>query len=412
MGAAAVRGGPGLRLHRRGHGRVHRRRPTDPDRLVLHGDEHPAAGGAPGHRGGHRARPGRAAAAGRRRASRCRWRRPTSRCAGTRSRRGLRRGPGRRASCPPAGASWRCASRGPARVRVDSGIAEGTVVGSDYDPMLAKVIAYGARPGRGAAPAGRRARRHGAARARHQHRLPAGAAGRPRRARRAPRHRAGRPPDRRRWPRPTCPTTSLGRRRRHALLDAGAAAARWSTRSTCPAAGGSASRPGPPAGRVAGHEPVEVRARGRAADAELVIGRRARRVRDPHHRRPPPHPGRRRPAGYAVARGDDGVLWLVARRPRLGGPRAGGPGGGRRGGHRRRRAGALADARHRDRRGGRRGPAGDGGPAARRRRGDEDGARPHRAGRRHGARAAGPPPARRSPRTPCCWWSSPACGAP
>ncbi|GAA5122003.1 acetyl-CoA carboxylase biotin carboxylase subunit [Pseudonocardia adelaidensis] len=29
-------------------------------------------------------------------------------------------------------------------VRVDSGIAEGTVVGSDYDPMLAKVIAHGA----------------------------------------------------------------------------------------------------------------------------------------------------------------------------------------------------------------------------------------------------------------------------
>jgi acetyl-CoA/propionyl-CoA carboxylase, biotin carboxylase, biotin carboxyl carrier protein len=33
-------------------------------------------------------------------------------------------------------------------VRVDSGLAEGTVVGSDYDPMLAKVIAYaGDRPG-------------------------------------------------------------------------------------------------------------------------------------------------------------------------------------------------------------------------------------------------------------------------
>src|SRR5207249_496998 len=29
-------------------------------------------------------------------------------------------------------------------VRVDSGIAAGSVVGSDYDPMLAKVIAHGA----------------------------------------------------------------------------------------------------------------------------------------------------------------------------------------------------------------------------------------------------------------------------
>jgi acetyl-CoA/propionyl-CoA carboxylase, biotin carboxylase, biotin carboxyl carrier protein len=36
------------------------------------------------------------------------------------------------------------ALRLPDGVRVDSGIAEGGVVGSDYDPMLAKVIAYGA----------------------------------------------------------------------------------------------------------------------------------------------------------------------------------------------------------------------------------------------------------------------------
>ena len=41
------------------------RRP--PGRVLLHGDEHPAAGRAPGHRAGDRARPGRAAAARRRR---------------------------------------------------------------------------------------------------------------------------------------------------------------------------------------------------------------------------------------------------------------------------------------------------------------------------------------------------------
>ena len=37
-------------------------------------------------------------------------------------------------------------------VRVDSGLRVGTVVGSDYDPMLAKVIAHG--PDRAAALAG------------------------------------------------------------------------------------------------------------------------------------------------------------------------------------------------------------------------------------------------------------------
>ena len=42
------------RLHRRRHGRVHRLR-RHARRVLLHGDEHPAAGRAPGHRAGHRA---------------------------------------------------------------------------------------------------------------------------------------------------------------------------------------------------------------------------------------------------------------------------------------------------------------------------------------------------------------------
>jgi 3-methylcrotonyl-CoA carboxylase alpha subunit len=53
------------RLRQRRHRRVHRRRRRR--RLLLHGDQHPAAGRAPGDRDGDRAGPGRVAAAGRRR---------------------------------------------------------------------------------------------------------------------------------------------------------------------------------------------------------------------------------------------------------------------------------------------------------------------------------------------------------
>ena len=50
-------------------------------------------------------------------------------------------------SCPPAvTCSTSPSPQGPG-VRVDSGLRRGTVVGSDYDPMLAKVIAHaGDRP--------------------------------------------------------------------------------------------------------------------------------------------------------------------------------------------------------------------------------------------------------------------------
>ena len=82
------------RLRRRRHGRV----PLDAgDRAVLlPGDEHPAPGRAPGHRGGHRPRPGRAAAAGRRgRPTAARRRQPRAARARDRGP-ALRRGPGRR----------------------------------------------------------------------------------------------------------------------------------------------------------------------------------------------------------------------------------------------------------------------------------------------------------------------------
>ena len=80
------RAGAPRRLRQRRHRRVPARRRHR--RGLLPGDEHPAPGRAPGHRAGHRPRPGRAPAAGRRRASRSRHpgRRPARRA--TRSRRG------------------------------------------------------------------------------------------------------------------------------------------------------------------------------------------------------------------------------------------------------------------------------------------------------------------------------------
>ena len=58
MGEAAVKVVRGLRLRQRRHGRV----PLPGRRVLLPRDEHPAAGRAPGHRAGHRARPRRVAA--------------------------------------------------------------------------------------------------------------------------------------------------------------------------------------------------------------------------------------------------------------------------------------------------------------------------------------------------------------
>ena len=69
MGAAAVEAAQGGRLCRRRHGRVHRRRRrrAAAGRLLVHGNEHAAAGRASGDRGDHRARSGRMAVPGRRR---------------------------------------------------------------------------------------------------------------------------------------------------------------------------------------------------------------------------------------------------------------------------------------------------------------------------------------------------------
>ena len=131
---------------RAGH-RLRRRRDRGvrhgPGRLVLvPGGEHPAPGGAPGHRAGHRPGPG-AAAAGDRRGSAA----PAGgdRGAAGRARdRGqdLRGGPAGRLR-PAAGVLHRFAVPGLPGVRTDAGVADGSVVGVHYDSMLAKVIAHG-----------------------------------------------------------------------------------------------------------------------------------------------------------------------------------------------------------------------------------------------------------------------------
>ena len=140
-----------------------------PRPVLLHGDEHPAAGRAPGHRGGHRRSTSSSCSCGWRRASRCRGGRTPSAARARRRGADLRRGPGERASCPPAGGSCGCASRRtgrPGRLRARRGRGRG----QRLRPDARQGDRVRPRPRRGAAPAGRRARRHRAARARHQRR--------------------------------------------------------------------------------------------------------------------------------------------------------------------------------------------------------------------------------------------------
>jgi hypothetical protein len=100
-------GRQGHRLRRRGHAGIpaRRRRP-----LLLHGDEHAAAGGAPGHRGHHRPGPGGAAAAGGRGRGAARGPARGAHTTATPSRCGCVPKTPPRASCRRA-ARWRCGSR-------------------------------------------------------------------------------------------------------------------------------------------------------------------------------------------------------------------------------------------------------------------------------------------------------------
>ena len=153
------------RLHRRGHRRVHGRRQR---RLLLPGDEHPAAGRASGHRTHHRPRPRRAATARRRR----RPPRPDRR----------RRGYSIEAACTPrtgqglaaagrllfdvySGTQFRprharCARRHRHRRRLEVSVF--------YDPMLAKIISYAPTRRQAAGTARRRAGPHPHPRRAHQ----------------------------------------------------------------------------------------------------------------------------------------------------------------------------------------------------------------------------------------------------
>ena len=99
-------------------------------------------------------------------------------------------------------------------IRVDSSLAVGTVVGTDYDPMLAKIIAWAPTRETARARLVGRARPHRRPRRDDERGVPAGAAERPRRRRRQARHR----PDRAARRRPhRCPSprrrTSTRRRR-------------------------------------------------------------------------------------------------------------------------------------------------------------------------------------------------------
>jgi hypothetical protein len=101
-GPGRRRGGQGGRLRRRRHGGVHRGAGRE---VLLHGDEHPPAGRASGHRDDHRPRPRRVAAARRFRRDRCRWRRSSSPSAATRWRRASMPRTRTRASCLRSAAS-------------------------------------------------------------------------------------------------------------------------------------------------------------------------------------------------------------------------------------------------------------------------------------------------------------------
>ena len=170
-GRGRRRGGAGGRLRRRGHGRV----PVDGARVLLPRDEHAPAGRAPGHRDDHRPRPRRVAAARRRRRAAAARGRRDHRSAGTRSRRGSTPRTRSAASCRPPGASTRLRFPAGPRARARRHRrARGRRGHVHYDPMLAKVIAWGAGSARGDRPPARRARAHRRGRPAHQHPVPLG----------------------------------------------------------------------------------------------------------------------------------------------------------------------------------------------------------------------------------------------
>ena len=245
--AQGVRGAAGHR------GRVprrrHRRVPLPARRAAVRvpRGQHPAAGRAPGHRADHRDRPRRAAAARRRRRpARGRRRRPR---AGTPIEARLNAEDPERDFAPaPGRIALLRLPLGPG-IRVDTGVAEGDVIPADFDSMIAKIIAYGRDPRRGAGPAAARAGRHdGRHRGRHDEQVvPARPARAARGRRRQRRHRLARPgPDHRRPRRPPRRRRRPRRRgdRRLRRRRAHRAAAVLRHRARRPPAGPARGRPG------------------------------------------------------------------------------------------------------------------------------------------------------------------------
>ncbi len=196
-------------------------------------------------------------------------------------------------------------------VRVDSGIAAGVLVGADYDPLLAKVVARGADRAEAlarldAALAGTAVLGLGTNVAFlralladpdvRAGRLDTGLVGR----RLADLARADLPPD---VPGAATGAWLLAREPRGPVVDPFDVPGGW--------------RPGGPAWvtrrlAVAGHAPLEVRCRGRAADAELVVGGgppvRTRTAADPDGTVAHTHDGVTR--RYVVAVDAHGVTWV------------------------------------------------------------------------------------------------------
>ena len=198
----------------------------DPASILLPRDERAAAGRAPGDRGRHRPRPGRAAAAGRRRRAARRSRRTTCSCDGHAIEAriyaedaGARLPAVGRARC----VAYREPRRRAGRQRRSSRARE---VGTDYDPMLAKVDRPRRRPRRRRSR-GWTARSRELRRARRRRRTPPSCA----RCSRRPEVRAGR--DRHR---PDRAPRRRGRRRRPTSVGARRGAGARASCSRAPAA--------------------------------------------------------------------------------------------------------------------------------------------------------------------------------